>query len=274
MIASENTVNKVRTYQYQRNYLFEVMLPKVGSINPEQVESLIQDVTYSDYEMDEGEVVRFGPLQQNYAGFFAIKGFELTFRETEDHIVWKYLSEWRDRIYANGYFGNKGGANGYANPVTIHYLSNKSTITKSIKLVNSFPKRLESGQLSWGQSKILTYQIPFSCDGLEVQVNGAPARTLMPGQSSDGSKNPTGKGSFDVLKTIQTVLGNAGSFPSLPSKLPGQDVLSQRARQLMDIYNKAKVLQNSGKTISSGSKQIGKNVLKQVAAKYGVPTNF
>lgn len=271
MAVSEMTIDKVKAYTYQRTYLYEVVLPRIGSIPPEQIEPLIQECTYGDYEMDDGEVVRFGARQSNFAGFFSIKEVSLTFRETESHIVWQYFNQWRELIVSQtGHFGNKLGDNGYAFPIVVNYLSGTGDITKTITLKNAFPKRVEQAQLSYAQSKVLSYEIPFKVDKIDVVVNGAPQSVLTPGQPS--TKTPTGIGIPDIIKKTQTVLGSP--FPTLPSNLPGETVIRQRSRQLMDIYNKAKVLQGAGKNVGSSAKTFGRQKVREIARRYGVPSPY
>ncbi len=161
-----NDALTIRSYRLQKTYNFECLLPLVGIADPLKVSRLVQSVNYSDYEMTGVQGMRYGAFQSFYAGFMTKREFSISFLETEDHDVKRYLNAWRELIVdRKGRFKHKKGfLFGYAKPIFLHYINSQGNTTNVVEFKYAFPVSFSSWKTDYNESSVQKLEAHFVCD--------------------------------------------------------------------------------------------------------------
>jgi hypothetical protein len=169
MAFLENDMLTLRTYKFQKAHNFEAVLPIVGIADPIKVSRLVQAVNYTDYEMSGVNGMRYGAFQAYFAGFMTKRSFTISFIETEDQDVKRYLNAWRNLIVdGRGLFKRKKGfLFGYAKPIVLVYTDNNSNPTNVVTFNNAFPVEFTPWTVDYTQSGIQKIQATFVCDSID-----------------------------------------------------------------------------------------------------------
>lgn len=159
----------MRKHKYQRVYNFECIMPLVGIADPIKISRLVQSVNYVDYEMNEVDGMNYGAFQAFFAGKFKKRPFSITFLETEDHDVKRYLNAWRSlMVDRHGlYKKKKGFLFGYAKPIFINYLNNSGDTVNVTRFKYCFPIGFSPWKLDYNESGLQKIEATFVCDKVE-----------------------------------------------------------------------------------------------------------
>lgn len=161
-----NDALTIKSYRLQKTFNFECLMPLVGIADPLKISRLVQGFNYSDYEMPGVQGMRYGAYQAFYAGFMTKREFNVTFLETEDHDVKRYLNAWRNLIVdRHGRFNKKKGfLFGYAKPIFLHYLNSKGHTTNVVEFKYAFPVSFTQWRTSYNESTVQKIDASFVCD--------------------------------------------------------------------------------------------------------------
>ena len=151
-----------KTWELQRDYMFELTLPDMGLILGTEVSKYCQDVTFEDYSISEVSQMRQGAYKGNYAGKLEVGDFSAVFLQPIPDLVSTYFYYWRSLIVDN--FGHYYPKNNYAKSAYVNYLDQDDVIVQTYRLVNVFPKSVAKRTLSYGGSNIAKLEISFSMD--------------------------------------------------------------------------------------------------------------
>lgn len=187
-----NDILRVRSYRYQKSYNFECVLPPTGIADPLKVSRLVQAVEYSDYEMDSNELMKYGIFDSHFAGTLSKKPFTITFNETEEHDVKRYLHAWRNLIVDRfgRYKKKKGLFFGYAKPIFLHYMNNEGNTTNVVRFRHSFPVTFNNWTVSYNESNVQKIEATFVCDYVEDlrELAAAPVEDFITAKIKDTTK--------------------------------------------------------------------------------------
>jgi hypothetical protein len=159
----------VRKYKYQKVFNFECILPIVGIADPIKVSRLVQSVNYIDYEMSDVEGMKYGAFQSFFSGQFKKRPFTISFIETEDQDVKRYLNAWRElMVDRHGlYKKKKGFLFGYAKPIFLNYLNNSGDTVNVTRFKYCFPISFSPWRLDYNESGLQKIEATFVCDKIE-----------------------------------------------------------------------------------------------------------
>ena len=168
-----DTANILKTNELQTTFMWEVVLPPIpanpGSelIDSDFVSSLIQEVSFSEYSMEDLTNQRMGPAQLFTSGKTSIKPVTMKILSDSEGMVIKYFRAWQERIF---------DTNLQVNYLKDHYvfpihciLYNRAQDSKmSFALVNAFPKTFPVHNLQSANSSFVIFDIQFSVDDIII----------------------------------------------------------------------------------------------------------
>ena len=148
----------------QRTYNWDVQLPDVGGFDGNQIAMFVQDVGFSDYNLDDLFTLRHGALQTHAAGYFSISTVTMTFLCPTNSLVTSYFSAWKSLMFdVNSlcYFPKANYAMPYA---YVNLYDNTGGMVAQYLLKNIFPKTFPKFKLSYSEQEMLKFDIEFSVD--------------------------------------------------------------------------------------------------------------
>jgi hypothetical protein len=151
--------------EFQRNYMWEMILPDIGSSSNINVSSCIQKVKFGNYNLTDFITRKQGPFTTNSAGTMDIPNVEITILSPTDNSVIKYFQDWKEKIvHPSGYYFPKIN---YAKSAYIYLYDTAGNRTDSYRFVNMFPKTFPSYALDYADSSLSKFDIVFSIDNIE-----------------------------------------------------------------------------------------------------------
>ena len=166
-----DTVNILTQNELQTSFQWEVVLPEVSSdTNANFVSTLIQEVSFSGYNMDELFKQRLGPAELFSAGNPSIAPVSMSILSSSDGAVLKYFNAWRNRIFDTElkYYYCKDN---YALPINCLLYNRKNEQKVSFHLINAFPKTFPKHELTYAtEGSFVTFKVEFSVDDIRSSV--------------------------------------------------------------------------------------------------------
>jgi len=160
--------------RFQRNYLWDVVMPDIGTIaglNVHGLEGLaigqlVQSVQFGDYSMDSPTVMRVGPYQASFAGMLTVDKIQMTFLKTQPDAVSAYFNSWKKLIVDDqGLFQPKSK---YQKTLYIRFLDSSGIAFGRYKLIGVFPTRFPVyQQLDYNENSVTKILIGFTVDKIE-----------------------------------------------------------------------------------------------------------
>ncbi len=170
MKLSQTTLNVqlAQKWQPQRNYLWKVELPEVGSIPANVISEKCIDVKFSLPYMQTLREKRYGNRVARFPGLETIDSVTLTFLETEDGSSFQYVHEWYQSILGKVGYNVKSV---YAKPIVCTLLRTDNSPGVRFVLQKCFPLKRPAYDLNYTASAITSFQIPFNVDYVETSVD-------------------------------------------------------------------------------------------------------
>jgi len=173
MSSMDQTVTKLSTVQFQRNYLWDVQLPSdilQGYTSPDDIEQLVQSVQFGDYSIDSPVVMRIGTYQAFFANMLTVNKVQMSFLKTAPDIVSDFFTAWKLLIVdANGLFMPK---NSYQRNISIRFLDPYGEAFGVYTLIGAFPTKFpQYTDLSYEQNSVTKVNIEFTVDKIRYDSN-------------------------------------------------------------------------------------------------------
>ena len=154
---------------FQRNYLWEVILPDVGSdtggLQGFELGRLAQEVFFGNYSMPNINTMRVGPYQANFAGLLTVPNVRITFLQPSPDFLTDYITSWKSLIVdSSGLFQPKSN---YQKNIYVRFLDTDGGVLGQYKLIGCFPMTYPSYNLDYGSNKITNYFVEFAVDKIE-----------------------------------------------------------------------------------------------------------
>ena len=161
-------IDSISRANFQRDYLWEVLLPPLAGFDTSQVlqlETLIQSVRFGDYSVDSPSMMRVGPYQSWFVGLLSVQTIKMTFLKTNPDLVAPYFYAWRQLMVDNtGLFQPKSN---YQKNIYIRFLDTDGTASGQYKCVGCFPTTFPQYNLDYGSNKIVQIEPIFNVDKIE-----------------------------------------------------------------------------------------------------------
>ena len=164
-----NTV--LRYARFQRDYLWDVLLPDIGistgGLMGFGLGQLVQSVTFGDYNM-ENRSMRYGPYEAFYAGKMNISTIAMTFLKTMPDVVSSYFDSWKNLIISkDGLYSAKGI---YQKNIYIRFVDQSGITIGQYKMIGCFPIKFPSYDLSYEKDGVTKITVEFKVDKIEYKL--------------------------------------------------------------------------------------------------------
>jgi len=157
--------------RFQRNYLWDVLLPdigmKAGGLIGFGLAQLVQTVEFGDYSIPNPIKMKYGPYEASFAGLLSVNRVGMTFLKTMPDAVAAYFSAWKKLIVDDqGLYHPKAN---YQKNIYIRFLDSTSVAIGRYKLIGCFPTSFPSYSLNYKDNEVTTVKVEFSIDKLEYE---------------------------------------------------------------------------------------------------------
>jgi len=164
-----NTV--LRSARFQRDYLWDVLLPDIGMATGGLIGfglgQLVQSVSFSDYDI-ESEGTRFGPQEAFYAGKLKVGNISMTFLKTMPDVVSSYFNSWKNLIITqDGLYNVKSK---YQKNIYIRFVDQSGLSMGQYKMIGCFPIKFPSYNLSYDSDSVTKVTVEFKVDKIEYKL--------------------------------------------------------------------------------------------------------
>ena len=151
-----------RSWELQRNYMWEAIFPTIGIFDGVEVSKYCQNVSFGDYSIAELSQKRYGAYRAKYAGLMEIPNITATFLKPSPDLVSEYFYYWKSLISTDqGYFNVKFA---YARTVYVYIYDSTGKATGRFKLMGVFPKTVPNYSLDYAVEDITRLTIDFNVD--------------------------------------------------------------------------------------------------------------
>jgi len=151
-----------RSWELQRNYMWEAIFPTIGLYDGIAISKYCQDVKFGDYGIAELSQKRYGAYRAKYAGMMEIPNMTATFLKPSPDLVSAYFYYWKSLITTDrGYFNVKFA---YARTAYIYIYNTAGKATERFKLMGVFPKTVPNYDLNYVGEDITRLPIEFNVD--------------------------------------------------------------------------------------------------------------
>ena len=158
--------------RFQRNYLWDVLLPDIGvdlfGLVGFGIGQFVQKISFGDYSIDSENSMRYGAYEAHFAGLFTVKDVEITFLKTMPDVVSAYFQGWKELMLAkNGLYNVKEK---YQKSIYVRFLDSTGLAVGRYKLTGCFPKNFPTYSLDYKDENITTVTVTFAVDKLEYEI--------------------------------------------------------------------------------------------------------
>jgi hypothetical protein len=158
--------------RYQRNYMWDVLLPDVGinlgGLAGFGVAQLVQEVSFGDYSITEASIMRYGPYQASFAGLFTVTPIKMTFLKMMPDMVSAYFNAWKGLIIdQNGLYYPKSH---YQKTIYVRFNDQSSIAIGQYKFIGAYPTKYPDYSLSYDSNKVTTVNVEFTVDKIEYEL--------------------------------------------------------------------------------------------------------
>jgi len=158
--------------KFQRNYLWDVLLPDIGvdlgGLVGFAMGQLVQSVSFGDYSIVDGPKMRFGPYEAHFAGLFTVPDIRMTFLKTFPDAVSSYFNAWKNLIIdANGIYSTKSN---YQRTIYVRFVDMTGISMGQYKLIGCFPTIFPNYNLSYDDNKVTKVEVKFTVDAIEYSA--------------------------------------------------------------------------------------------------------
>jgi hypothetical protein len=158
------TTAKATTWDLQRTYNWEFILPDIVSGDGSSVSPFIQEVKFGEYNFSDIVSIRQGAFKSHTAGFLDIGTLNMTILSPTNLLVVNYFQAWKNLLVSNdGFYGYKES---YAKIGILFVLDRKQNNRATYKFINMFPKTFPSYGLSYADEGVVKFNIEFQYDRL------------------------------------------------------------------------------------------------------------
>ena len=161
------SVNAIEKVEYQRDYLWEVVLPDVGGANGTEVGKLVQSIRFGDYNVEEISRIYYGGHRKGYVGFLEIPSVTMIILGSVPDVAVRYFRAWKQLMISDsGLFYPKAN---YARDVYATLLDTTGSEVNKFRMRGVFPKTVPAYDLSYESDKVVRHEIEFNIDTLELR---------------------------------------------------------------------------------------------------------
>lgn len=158
----------INIWRLQRPYMFELMLPDMGTgwfgmVPGFEVGNYCQKLRFDDYKMSETKSLRSGAYRVKYAGNFEIDSMHAVFLKPIPDIVSSYFYLWRNLIM-NSRDGTMNPKNYYAKTAYVRLFDRDGMESGIYMLEGVFPKTVPGLDLAMAGDNVMHVDIEFSVD--------------------------------------------------------------------------------------------------------------
>jgi hypothetical protein len=158
--------------RFQRDYLWDVILPDIGiaagGLIGFGIGSLVQSVSFGDYSIDTTNTMKFGPYEAHFAGLLKVPTVKMKFLKTIPDVISTYFNSWKNLIIGPG--GTYYPKNNYARTIYIRFNDATGLTIGQYKLVSAFPITFPNYTLDYAADKLTEIEIEFQIDQVEYSV--------------------------------------------------------------------------------------------------------
>jgi hypothetical protein len=157
--------------RYQRDYLWEVVLPDIGiginvfGLMGFAMGQLVQSVSFGDYSITNPSSMRLGAFQASFANLLEVPPVTITFLKTMPDTVSAYFNSWKNLIVdKQGLFSPK---NEYQKNIHIRFVDQSGIALGWYKLIGCFPITFPKYDLGYAKEEVTKVEIVFKVDKIE-----------------------------------------------------------------------------------------------------------
>ncbi len=158
-------------YRFQRNYMWDVLLPDVGMGFPTfgligfALGQLVQEVSFGDYSIKDPHKMRYGPYEAKFAGLMTAETLDITFLKTMPDAVSAYFNAWKNLIVSpQGLYRPKFR---YQKPIMLRFTDVTGITLGQYSFINCFPVTFPSYELSYKNNEVTRVEVKFEVDRIE-----------------------------------------------------------------------------------------------------------
>ena len=166
---SQPTNFALRYARFQRNNLWDVLLPDIGfqlgGLVGFALSQFIQEVSFGDYDISKATTMRYGPYQASFASNFEVGQVTMKFIKTMPDIVSPYFNAWKNLIIGpDGLYNPKSK---YQKTIYIRFIDSTGLAIGQYKLKGCFPVKFPAYNLSYGSNEVVKVEVQFKVDKIE-----------------------------------------------------------------------------------------------------------
>lgn len=166
-----SSVNTLANQRFQREYLYDLLLPDLGGISGFDLCGLCMDLSFGEYGMSDVPKTAYGNKRRGYAGFFQIPTLRAVFLMPVPDIVSMYMNQWKNLIVDDK--GNYSPKEIYAQNAVVRFYDRDGTETNTFKLIGVFPTAFPDYGMSNRKEGIVNLSYEFNVD--DVTLEGSTA---------------------------------------------------------------------------------------------------
>lgn len=160
--------------RYQRNYLWDVLMPDIGislgGLVGFGVGSLVQEVSFGDYSVASPNTMKYGPYEAKFVGMLEVPPVNMKFLKMVPDVVSMYFNSWKNlMIDKQGLYHPKED---YQKNIYIRFIDQTGIALGRYKLIGCFPTKFPSYNLSYANSSLTMVDVSFTVDKIEYQAFG------------------------------------------------------------------------------------------------------
>jgi len=158
--------------RFQRDYLWDVLLPDIGisagGLIGFGIGQLAQSVSFGDYNISTANVMKIGPYEHNFAGLLTVPTVKMKFLKTIPDVVATYFNAWKNKIV--GVHGTYYPKNNYQRTIYIRFNDSTGLAIGQYKLIGAFPITFPQYNLDYAADKVTEIEIEFKIDQIEYSI--------------------------------------------------------------------------------------------------------
>ena len=158
--------------RFQRDYLWDVLLPdigfNIGGLGGLFVGQLVQSIQFGDYSMETPSTMRVGPYTASFAGMLTVDRVQISFLKTMPDAISAYFNAWKNLIVdKSGLFHPK---NDYQKNIYIRFIDSTGIAFGRYKLIGAFPITFPKySNLNYESNTVTKVNIEFRVDKIEYE---------------------------------------------------------------------------------------------------------